>query len=1178
LGADLARRDEFGSGPRSRRGQDRERRRPSRLHRHRERPRCGRHPDLHPRRYRPRRSRHQPHHRAFTWTPSETQHGPHTFDVVVTDNGTPTKSDSETITITVTETNTTPTLNPVGNQAVNEGAPLAFTATATDPDLPANILSFSLTGAPAGAAINPLTGAFTWTPNEAQDGAHTFDIVVTDDGTPALTDSETITVSVGETNRAPTLDPVGNRSGAEGSPLVFTATASDPDDPANLLSFSLTGAPAGAAIDPVTGVFTWTPNETQHGPHTFDIVVTDNGTPTKSDSETNTITVTETNTAPAMAHPGNQTNGEGDAVTLSLSVTDPDVPTNTLAFSAVRLPTGLAIDPATGIISGTIDPIAALGSPYAVVITVVDDGTPVLQDQASFIWTVTDTNRSPILDPVGDTSVAEEALLSFTATASDPDGDGFTFSLADGATGSVPAGAAISPTGDFTWTPTEAQDGSHTFDIVVTDDGIPALNDAETIIVTVTEGPNRAPMLDPIGNKSVAEGTPLSFTVAATDPDIPADLLTYALAGAPTGAAIDPASGAFTWTPTEAQDGSHTFDIVVTDNGTPNLADSKTITVTVKEMNSAPSLIHPGNQTSAEGDTVTMSLNASDPDLPANTLSYSATRLPAGLVIDPTTGVVSGTIDPIASLGSPYAVTVTVIDDASPALGDEVSFIWHVTHTNHPPVLDTIADATVTEGAQLSFTARASDPDPDDTLTFGLADGAGSVPAGAATFKIVVTDDGTPALSDRTPITITVLEQNQPPIIAHPGNQASYEGTTVNITIVASDPDIPSQPVALAASGLPPGLGFDPSTGSITGTIADGSAADSPYTVSVTASDGSSEAGLTFRWSVTVPNRPPTGADAALTTFEDGPLNARLTAVDPDGDSVSIIVRDRPSLGTLTVDGTRIHYVPSLGVSGTDTFTYVVSDGKAASETYTVTIVIEALNAAGEPLRIAAPGLLLNDTDPDGDPLIVRLVAAPNTGDLTLAGDGSLTYRPADGFVGTDQFTYAVADPSGERAVATSLITVAPAPAVPATSSATRAMVVDEIMAAGPDLDEAAEPEPLVGRSLVLMNRAARAGVQQMGFPLVLLLAALVGVLSVGRVSAVPWLRRGERQTGIVHTYDDDAGYGLVVRDEDSAEVFVHRVAIPRRLRAILSVGDAVDFYAITGPHRDVVRKLRLRR
>ena len=48
----------------------------------------------------------------------------------------------------------------------------------------------------------------------------------------------------------------------------------------------------------MSGVFTWTPSETQHGPHTFDVVVTDNGTPTKSDSETITVTVTETNPPP----------------------------------------------------------------------------------------------------------------------------------------------------------------------------------------------------------------------------------------------------------------------------------------------------------------------------------------------------------------------------------------------------------------------------------------------------------------------------------------------------------------------------------------------------------------------------------------------------------------------------------------------------------------------------------------------------------------------------------------------------------------------------------------------------------------------------------------------------------------------------------------------------------------
>ena len=98
-------------------------------------------------------------------------------------------------------------------------------------------------------------------------------------------------------------------------------------------------------------------------------------------------------------------------------------------------------------------------------------------------------NEPPVLDPVGDMSGDEETLISFTATASDPDlADTLTFSLG----GTVPSGAAITPgTGDFTWTPTEAQGpGAYTFDVVVTDDGSPNLNDSETITITVNEVPD----------------------------------------------------------------------------------------------------------------------------------------------------------------------------------------------------------------------------------------------------------------------------------------------------------------------------------------------------------------------------------------------------------------------------------------------------------------------------------------------------------------------------------------------------------------------------------------------------------------------------------------------------------------------------------------------------------------
>ena len=114
---------------------------------------------------------------------------------------------------------------------------LSFAATASDVDLPANTLVFSLVGAPAGATINSATGVFSWTTNESHGpGSYTFDVVVSDG---ALTDSETITVIVNEVNVAPVLGAIGNRSIDESTTLSFAATASDADLPANTLVFSL---------------------------------------------------------------------------------------------------------------------------------------------------------------------------------------------------------------------------------------------------------------------------------------------------------------------------------------------------------------------------------------------------------------------------------------------------------------------------------------------------------------------------------------------------------------------------------------------------------------------------------------------------------------------------------------------------------------------------------------------------------------------------------------------------------------------------------------------------------------------------------------------------------------------------------------------------------------------------
>jgi Ca2+-binding RTX toxin-like protein len=113
-------------------------------------------------------------------------------------------SDEETVTLTVNEVNEAPVLGIIGNKTVDELTKLTFTATATDVDIPANTLTYSLVGAPAGASIDSATGVFTWTPTEEQGpGSFSFNVVVTDNGMPTLSDSETITVTVNEVNGGP---------------------------------------------------------------------------------------------------------------------------------------------------------------------------------------------------------------------------------------------------------------------------------------------------------------------------------------------------------------------------------------------------------------------------------------------------------------------------------------------------------------------------------------------------------------------------------------------------------------------------------------------------------------------------------------------------------------------------------------------------------------------------------------------------------------------------------------------------------------------------------------------------------------------------------------------------------------------------------------------------------------
>src|SRR5204863_136914 len=167
------------------------------------------------------------------------------------------------------------------------------TNTAVDTDLPANTLTFALVSGPSGVAVRSEEGRVGRARTEAQGpSTNTITVKVTDNGTPALSATNSFTVVVNEVNSAPTLTVPSDQTINDVSTLVVTNTASDSDLPANTLTFALVSGPSGVAVNPTTGVLSWTPTEAQ-GPstNTITVKVSDNGTPALSATNSFTVVV-----------------------------------------------------------------------------------------------------------------------------------------------------------------------------------------------------------------------------------------------------------------------------------------------------------------------------------------------------------------------------------------------------------------------------------------------------------------------------------------------------------------------------------------------------------------------------------------------------------------------------------------------------------------------------------------------------------------------------------------------------------------------------------------------------------------------------------------------------------------------------------------------------------------------
>ena len=218
------------------------------------------------------------------WTPTVGQvPGLYTFTTVVSNSNpydvlNPQLRATNSFSVTVNAIHNGPVLGVVSNQVINELTLLTVTNAATDNDIPALPLSYTLsvtniiTGqAVTNASINT-NGVITWTPTEAQGPSTNVFTTVVSDGSLSATNSFTVTVN--EVNTAPTLPVQNNLTISGTTPIVVTNTASDSDIPVNPLGYVLTG-PSGSTID-TNGVIRWTPTVGQvPGLYTFTTVVTD---------------------------------------------------------------------------------------------------------------------------------------------------------------------------------------------------------------------------------------------------------------------------------------------------------------------------------------------------------------------------------------------------------------------------------------------------------------------------------------------------------------------------------------------------------------------------------------------------------------------------------------------------------------------------------------------------------------------------------------------------------------------------------------------------------------------------------------------------------------------------------------------------------------------------------------
>ena len=464
------------------------------------------------------------------------------------------------------------------------------------------------------------------------------------------------------------------------------------------------------------------------------------------------------------------------------------------SYAATSLPAGLSVNTSTGLISGT--PTAAGTSSIALSAT-NSSGT------GNATLTLTVTVGPPVITSSTSASGTVGSAFSYQITA--------TNSPTSYAATSLPAGLSVNTsTGLISGTPTAA--GTSSVALSATN-GSGAGH--ATLTLTVTVGP---PVITSSTSASGTVGSAFSYQITATNSPT-----SYAATSLPPGLSVNTATGLVSGTPTAA--GTSSVALSATNSSGTGHA-TLTLTVTV----GAPVITSSTSAAGTVGSAFSYQITATN-----SPTSYAATSLPAGLAVNTSTGLISGT--PTA------AGTSSVALSATNAAGTGHATLT-LTVTAGPPVITSSGAANGIVGSAFSYQIAATNSPTSYAAT--------SLPAGLAVNAATGLISGTPTAAGTSSValsatnsagtghaTLTLTVTVGPPVITSSTSAAGTVGSAFSYQITATN-----SPTSYAATSLPAGLSVNTSTGLISGTPT--ATGTSSVTLSATNGNGTGQATLTL--------------------------------------------------------------------------------------------------------------------------------------------------------------------------------------------------------------------------------------------------------------------------------------------------------------------------------------------